>query len=98
VQDELSRLLSLIEPYEADLASPYPRTALRKMIAAVVAEQNSWAASTPAVTAFDQGQRSAVETFVFGLQAIHERRDLDDDTLRAQVQRFLKNRRQSLNR
>jgi len=98
VQDELSRLLSLIEPYEADLASPYPRTALRKMIAAVVAEQNAWAASQPAVTSFDQGQRSAVETFVYGLQAIHERRDLDDDTLRAQVQRFLKHRRQSLNR
>jgi len=98
VLEELSQLLSLIQPYETDLASTFPRTALRKMIAAVVAEQNAWAASQPAVTPFDQGQRSAVETFVYGLQAIHERRDLDDQTLRAQVQRFLKNRRQSLNR
>ena len=98
VEDELSHLLSLIAPLEADLASPFPRTALRKMIAAVVAEQNSWAASQPAVTSFDQGQRSAVETFVYGLQAIYDRRDLDDDTLRSQVQRFLKNRRQPLNR
>ena len=39
MQDELSHLLPLIEPFEAGLASPFPRTALRKMIAAAVAEQ-----------------------------------------------------------
>jgi hypothetical protein len=65
------------------------------MVAAVVAEQNA-AASQPAVTPFDRGQRNALEAFVFGLQTIQNRRELDDDTLRDQVQRFLKNRRQSL--
>ena len=68
------------------------------MIGAVVTEQNAWAASQPAATSFDQGQRSAVETFLYEPQAIDDRRDLDDDTLRAQVQRFIKNPRQSLNR
>jgi hypothetical protein len=67
------------------------------MVAAVITEQNA-AATVPATTAFDQGQRSALEAFVYGLQTIQARRELDDDTLREQVQRFLKNRRQSLAR
>ena len=45
---------------------------------------------------FDQGQLNALQTFAFGLQTIQDRRDLDDDMLREQVGRFLRNRRQAL--
>ena len=94
-QDELAKLISLVAPFEPELASPYPRQALRKMVAVVVKEQNESTAQS-AVTAFDEGQRSALQAFAFGLQTIQDRRDLDDDMLREQVQRFLKNRRQTL--
>ena len=92
---ELARLVSLIEPLEPELAAGYPRTALRKMIALVVRQQNAWASQTP-ITPFDQGQLNALQSFAFGLQTIQDRRDLEDDTLREQVTRFLKNQRRTL--
>jgi hypothetical protein len=92
---ELAKLISLVEPLEPELATAFPRPALRQMIAAVVTEQNALTAQ-PDATAFDHGQRSAVQAFVYGLQTIQDRRDLDDDMFRAQVERFLKNQRQTL--
>ena len=94
-KDELAKLISLVEVYEPELASAFPRQALRQMVAAVVKEQNALAAK-PDVTAFDHGQRSAVQTFAYGIQLIKDRPDLDDDTLRVQVARFIRNQRQSL--
>ena len=94
-KDELARLISLVAAFEPELASPYPRPALRKMVAAVVKQQNE-STTQSAVTAFDKGQGSTLQAFAFGLQTIQDRRDLDDDMLREQVQRFLKNRRQTL--
>ena len=95
-ENELAKLISLVEAHEPELASPYPRQALRKMIAAVVKEQNALASQPAAVIPFDQGQLSAVQAFAFGLQTIQDRRDLDDDTLREQVGRFLRNQRRAL--
>ena len=96
-KDELAKLISLVSVYEPELASGFPRQTLLKMVAAVVKEQNELAAQ-PAVTPFDHGQRSALHTFAFGIQLIKDRRDLDDDTLRDQVARFLRNQRQTLSR
>ena len=93
-KEELAKLMSLVETYEPDMTS-YPRQTLRKMVAAVVKEQNSWV-SQSGLTEFDQGRLNALQTFAYGLQTIQGRRDLDDDTLREQVGRFLKNRRQLL--
>ena len=94
-KDELAKLISLVEVYEPELASAFPRQALRQMVAAVVKEQNALAAQ-PDVTAFDHSQRSALQTFAYGIQLNKDRPDLDDDTLRVQVARFLRNQRQSL--
>ena len=96
-KDELARLISLVAVYEPELASAFPRQALRKMVTAVVKEQDELAAK-PDVTAFDHGQRSVLQSFAYGIQLIKDRRDLDDDTLRDQVARFLRNQRQTLSR
>jgi len=92
---ELAKLISLVEVYEPDLAAEFPRQALRDMVAAVVKEQNELTAK-PADTPFDQGQRDALQEFAYRIQLIKDRRDLDDDMLREQVARFLKNARQAL--
>ena len=96
-KDELAKLISLVEVYEPEVASAFPRQALRQMMAAVVKEQDALAAK-PDVTAFDHGQRSALQTFAYGIQLIKDRRDLDDDALRGQVARFLRNQRQPLDK
>ncbi len=94
-KDELGKLISLVEVYEPELASAFPRQALRQMVVAVVKEQDALAAK-PAVTPFDHGRRSTLQTFAYGIQLIKDRADLDDDTLRVQVARFLRNQRQAL--
>ena len=92
-KDELAKLISLVEPSEPDLDSAFPKQALRQMVAAVVSEQKEVLAR-PDISEYDHGQRSALQAFVYGIQVINDRRDLDDDVLRGQVARFLKNQRQ----
>ncbi len=93
-KDELARLIKLLEVYEPDMAG-FPRPTLRLMAAAVANEQNELG-TAPALAPFDEGQRNALQTFAYSLQLIKDRRDLDDDALKEQVARFMKNQRQAL--
>jgi hypothetical protein len=92
---EIAKLIALVEVYEPELADPFPRQALNEMVAAVVKEQNEVRGRAD-VTEFNHGERSALQSFAYGIELIKDRRDLDDDAVREQVARFLKKQRESL--